>query len=372
MMRNKYILAIDSFKGCLTSAQAEQAAARAIADSDADAEIVSIPMSDGGEGMLDAFTAALGGRKVKTIVHDPLMRRIEAEYGIVGPVRGRFTAIVEIAQACGLNLLSQHELNPLVATSYGVGELIVDAARCGCTDFIVGLGGSGTSDCGIGMLRAIIERRGKRCFDEMGDFITNLHFTLACDVANPLCGDNGAARVFAPQKGATAEQICLLERRAKTFAIMSAKHFGRDCSNRAGAGAAGGLGYAFMQYLGAEMKSGTDLLLETTRFDEQLHHATLVITGEGSADRQTLMGKLPLGIMRRARSHGVPTCLVAGKISDVDALHEAGFDNLLCINPVNVSIEEAMKPNVAQRNIYAAIRNFVSNQPGTTHGNTNK
>lgn len=373
----KVIVAIDSFKGCLTSAEANQAASEGILAKMPEAEVVQVPVSDGGEGWLEAFQAAMGGEIVEVNVKDPLMRTIVAQYLVQGD-----TAVIEIAKASGLTLLSPEERNPMVATSYGTGQLIVDAVRRGCKHIIVGLGGSATSDCGIGMLRAIID-----AFVQNGSWdnvreLDDVHFTIATDVTNPLCGENGAAHVFGSQKfaikreqseldsiaerkqtrpqvkGATPEMVEALDARAKRFAEASAKHLGRDCQNMPGAGAAGGLGYAFLQYMNAGCRSGIDLLLDKIHFDDLLQTADLVITGEGSADRQTLMGKLPYGILQRAQKHDVPVMLIAGRISDEQLLLDAGFSRVACINPPDLPLEIAMRPATAKENIIIAAHNI--------------
>ena len=182
-----------------------------------------------------------------------------------------------------------------------------------------------------------------------------MHFTIATDVTNPLCGENGAAHVFAPQKGASHDDVLALDARAKRFAEASAKHLGRDCQNMPGSGAAGGLGYAFLQYMHAECRSGIDLLLNTIHFDDLLQDADLVITGEGSADRQTLMGKLPFGILQRAQKNGVPVMLIAGRIADEQILLDAGFARVACINPPGLPLEIAMQPATAKENIKTTI-----------------
>ena len=351
----KIIVAIDSFKGCLTSAEANQAASEGILSKVPDAKVVQVPVSDGGEGFMEAFQAAMGGKLVEVNVKDPLMRPIVAQYLMQGD-----TAVIEIAKASGLTLLSPEERNPMVATSYGTGQLVVDAIKKGCKHIIVGLGGSATSDCGIGMLRAIIDT-----FSEGGswDDVTTLRdvrFTIATDVTNPLCGENGAAHVFAPQKGASHDDVLALDARAKRFAEASAKHLGRDFQNIPGAGAAGGLGYAFLQYMNADCRSGIDLLLDTIHFDDLLQDADLVITGEGSADRQTLMGKLPFGILQRAQQHHVPVMLIAGRIADEQLLLDAGFSRVACINPPNLPLEIALQPSTAKENIKRMVMELTN------------
>jgi glycerate kinase len=258
-----------------------------------------------------------------------------------------------------LTLLSPEERNPMVATSYGTGQLVVDAVKRGCKRIIVGLGGSATSDCGIGMLRAIIDAFAKDgSWDDVRE-LDDVRFTIATDVTNPLCGENGAAYVFGPQKGASHDDVLALDARAKRFAEASAKHLGRDCQNTPGAGAAGGLGYAFLQYMNAECRSGIDLLLDTIHFDDLLQDTDLVITGEGSADRQTLMGKLPFGILQRAQRHHVPVMLIAGRIADEQLLLDAGFSRVACINPPNLPLEIALQPATAKENIRHVIAKTV-------------
>lgn len=319
----------------MTSVEANRAAAEGIRCVCPDGEIVQVPVSDGGEGFLEAFHAAIGGDMQEVMVRDPLMRPITAKYLLHGD-----EAVIEIAQASGLTLLTPEERNPMVATSYGTGQLVADAIRRGAKHIMVGLGGSATSDAGVGMLEAI---HNSQCI------MHNVRFTIATDVKNPLCGEHGAAYIFAPQKGATPDMVRQLDERARKFAEVSAKHFGYDRSEMAGAGAAGGLGYAFLQYMDAECRAGIELLLDTIHFSEIVKDADLVITGEGSADRQTLMGKLPMGILKQ--SGGVPVCLIAGRISDREQLMKAGFARVECINPPDITLEEAMRKEVAIQHV---------------------
>ena len=366
-MNGKIIIACDSYKGCLTSREVNEAIASGIKEWDseetasgiekldsneASPEIICLEMSDGGEGMLDAFLTAMKGERVRIHAHDALMRWIEAEYGIVND-----TAIIEIAQTAGLALIEPEQRNPLKATSWGVGEMMMNAFRRGVRHFIVGLGGSATSDCGIGMLKAM--------GDDWKKIRKECTFMLASDVTNPLCGENGAAHVFAPQKGADAEMVEMLDARARKFAEVSAKHFGYDRSEVPGAGAAGGLGYAFLQYFGAEVSAGAELLLREIGFDEMIRDADLVITGEGHSDRQTLMGKLPQRILEHVLKNKATTdqqiWLVSGGVSEKQALLDAGFDQVLAVSPQNMDLEEAMNPEIAKRNIANAIRGSFGN-----------
>lgn len=348
----KIVIAIDSFKGCLTSVEANNAAAEGIRRAFPDTVIVQVPVSDGGEGFVDAFHAAMGGEVREIIVRDPLLRPVSARYLLHGD-----EAVIEIAQASGLTLLPPEERNPMVATSYGTGQLVADALRQGAKHIIVGLGGSATSDAGIGMLKALKDIFAKNdTWDDIEE-LKSVRFTIASDVKNPLCGENGAAHVFAPQKGATQDMVLRLDERARKFAEVSAKHFGYDRSENEGAGAAGGLGYAFLQYMNAACRPGIELLLETIHFSDIVKDADLVITGEGAADRQTLMGKLPMGILKQ--SGGVPVYLIAGRINDREQLLQAGFSHVECINPPDITLEEAMRKDVAERNIQNTVKRIT-------------
>ena len=227
--------------------------------------------------------------------------------------------------------------------------MVADAVEKGARHIIVGLGGSATSDAGTGMLRALVD-----IFAPHGKWkdiaaLEGIRFTIATDVSNPLCGENGSASVFGPQKGATPYMTRLLDSRARRFAEASARYFGYDHSEDEGAGAAGGLGYAFMQYLNAERRSGIELLLEAIDFRKTAKNADFIVTGEGSADRQTLMGKLPMGIL--AHSPAVPVCLIAGHVSDRDKPLDAGFAKVECINPPSLPLTTAMQKGIATQNI---------------------
>ncbi len=342
-VKKKIIIACDSYKGCLSSREVNEAIASGVkewnAEDDAASEIITLEMSDGGEGMLDAFLSAMKGERVRIHAHDALMRWIEAEYGIVDD-----TAIIEIAQTAGLALIEPEQRNPMKATSWGVGEMIMNAWRRGVRHFIVGLGGSATSDCGIGMLKAM--------GDDWKKIRQECSFVLASDVTNPLCGENGAAHVFAPQKGADAKMVQMLDDRARKFAEVSAKHFGYDRSEVPGAGAAGGLGYAFLQYFNAEARPGAELLL--VEFDALIQNADLVITGEGHSDCQTLMGKLPQRILEHVTNQKI--WLVSGGVSDRQAMQDAGFDRVIQVTPEGMPLDEAMKPEVARHHIVKEIR----------------
>lgn len=323
-----------------------------------DAQVVTVPVSDGGEGMLDAFAAAMQATIVTCNVHDPLMRPINARYGIAPDG----TAIIEMAQASGLALLQPGERNPLTATSFGTGELIADALRRGCKRLIVGLGGSATVDGGRGMLRALGATIGNDDVDLSQSLLAGckVPVTIAGDVRNPLLGNDGAAHAFGPQKGATPSIVSELERQMEHWADITARAVGHDHHNTPGAGAAGGLGFALLAYMNANMQSGIDLLMDLVGFDRLLDGCDLVVTGEGSADRQTLMGKLPSGIMHRASNHGIPTLLIAGRISDHQALLDAGFADVHCINPADSPLSECMQPDIARQRLTGWARTFLT------------
>lgn len=348
------IVATDSFKGCLTSRQAGEAIAAGVAQARPGEQVEVIDMSDGGEGMLDALAATMCATIVEAPAHDALGRPITAQYAIAGG-----TAIVETARIIGLPMIAPDDRNPLIATTRGVGEVIDHAAKRGCTRFIVGLGGSATSDCGMGMLRHLGLHYDGHTLDPSRLRHRRLEFTLAVDTRAPLLGDNGAARLYAPQKGASSEMVSRLEQRAEQFAAVSAAAMGYDRSMEPFAGAAGGLGYAFMQFYNANARSGADLLLDSLDFDRLLRDATLVITGEGHADRQTLTGKLPYAVLRRAKRCHVPVVLVAGGIDDSRQLLDAGFATVVNINPTDDPIVSCLNPATARRRLSLAGMRLV-------------
>lgn len=362
--RRKYIVAADSFKGCMNTFEVESAISRAIRAADANADVVCIPVSDGGEGFLQAYSSLTECRFEECGCHDPLMRIIKACYGVCN---NGYT-VIETALSCGINLLEENELNPLVATSYGVGEMLADAIRKGHEKLLVGLGGSATSDCGLGMLKALIDKfcPNKTIYD-LQDYFAEQHpelsITIACDVDAVLYGDRGAAYMFGTQKGAGDDMKKLLDRRAETFAEMAAKRIKTDMSMRSGAGAAGGLGYAFMQFLNAKVVSGIDVLLKAADFTDKLKDANLVITGEGRADRQTVLGKAAYGIMKTAEQQSVATLLIAGQIEDEQLLRDAGFKYVI---PINNKVYIDKNKNIItdkdynSQRIFEIVSNFVN------------
>lgn len=364
----KYVLAIDSFKGSLTSAEAEDAAAEAIREYHPDAEIVSIPVSDGGDGMLDAFLSAVGGERVAVQVHNPLMHLIEAHYGISSDGG---TAIIEMAQASGLSLIACRDRNPMLATTVGTGEMIADAMSRGCRRFIVGLGGSATCDGGTGMLQALgyhflssegeMMETGARILQDIVDIddsdvnplLKDCLFLIASDVISPLYGEHGAAYVFGPQKGADPSMVEQLDRGLRHFSDVVKAKYGHDVTFIEGAGAAGGVGAALMMFTEARMFSGGDMLLDLLSYEKRIADADVVITGEGRADAQTLSGKMPYRLLQRSRP--VPVVLIAGRVEDRDALLRCGFRNVAQTTPEGMPLSVAMIPSVARRNIRRAV-----------------
>ena len=334
----KIVIAPDSFKECLSAADVAEALSRAVSRLYPSAQVVSIPMADGGEGTLEALSVPMGARIETVSVHDPLGRPVMADYGISGT-----TAIVEVARACGLQLLRKEERNPLIASSRGVGEIIADAFSKGCRRIIAGLGGTATCDGGKGMMSV----------PGIREIMASCSFEILCDVKAPFVGAEGAAKVFAPQKGATARQVSELEERMRELARVMKDQTGVDVSDMPGAGAAGGISGALMAYSGAQLMPGVDRIMDLCGFSDAVQGANLIITGEGKSDRQTLMGKVPYGVLKR--SEGIPVILMSGRIEDRPVLEKAGFFRLIEISPRNLPLSEAMQPEIAIQNIEESV-----------------
>lgn len=344
----KIICAFDSFKGCMTAKEACYAAASGLSNKYPNTDIVCLPMSDGGEGMVDCIAESVNASMVSVKVHDPLMQVIEAHYAM-SPDGS--TAYMEMAASSGLPLVPVDKRNPILTTTYGVGDMILDAMGRGCRRIVMGIGGSATCDGGKGMIECLKDHLPLHA---AGDPTCPVEVVVASDVSNPLYGENGAAYVFAPQKGATPEQVKLLDDRLRVFAADTvARGIALpDLAEHPGAGAAGGLGYGLMAYLDARLQSGIDLLLDVIRFDEQIKGADLILTGEGKSDRQTLMGKVPFGILNRAKRQGIPVHLLSGAIEDFDLLVDAGFAAVHSINEGDTrSLEILMHKDVAMANM---------------------
>ena len=369
----KVVVAMDSFKGCLSSSEAEKAVEEGIKLVCPDCEVIRFPIADGGEGILTVLVEATRGTYQKIIANDPLMRPIETTYGVSGDKR---VAFIEMATVNGLPLLSETERNPMLTTTYGTGELILHAIEQGYREFVIGIGGSATNDAGVGMLQAlgarflnkdgavlgeggeILHRIAAIDFSSVHPALEDTRFTIACDVRNPFCGPEGAAHVFARQKG--ADDAMKLDAGMQSFSRLIHSTTGREITHVPGAGAAGGLGGAFLAFLNAELKSGIDLLLQTLKFSEKIKGADLIITGEGRTDRQSLMGKVPSGILEEAKRQGIPVIVVAGSIEDTEILNQAGFQGLFSIIPSPMSLETAMKPEVAKKNICRTVAQIIS------------
>ena len=343
----KIVIACDSYKGCLSSSEVALATAEGVAEVYPDCEIVRLAVADGGEGTVDALVETLGGHLEWAEVSDPLGRPVKAAYGIAGDL-----AIIESAAACGLTLLTKEERNPLITTTKGLGELILAAIDKGCRRFLIGLGGSATNDGGMGMISA----------DGFLGRARGMKFTVACDVDTPYIGAHGASRVFGPQKGASEEDVEILEERLRGYALKILADTGIDVSDMAGAGAAGGLGGAFRAYLGAELKRGVDLVLDQIGFDSIIDGADLVITGEGCSDYQTLKGKTAAGVLERAKRKGIPVMLVSGAIRDGQMLRDGGFGIIAAASPKEMSLAEAMRPETAEHNIYETVKRLLTNE----------
>ena len=362
----KIILAIDSYKGCLSSIEAEQAASEGIHKVFPSCQTVCLPVADGGEGILSILMEATQGSYIQLEAHDPLMRIRPTSYGILGDGE---TVVIEMARISGLPLLREEERNPLLTNTYGTGELILDALWKGYRKFLIGIGGSATNDAGMGMLQALgyrfyttdhrlLESGGAQLAQiayidtsEVSPLLREAQFTVACDVTNPFYGPQGAAYVFAPQKGASTEDVRMLDTGLQHFAGIVHAATGTAVDTLPGAGAAGGLGGSLAAFFHASLRPGIELILDILQLDKLLSDADLVITGEGHSDRQTLMGKVPMGVLKRAQKAEVPTLLLSGGIEDREALNEAGFLAAFSTTPYPQPLEQAMQPDTARQNI---------------------
>ena len=347
----KIILSFDSFKGCMSAQEACLAAEKGVKAAMPLAETRIMALSDGGEGLVDCVRRLLPTTAVTVTVHGPLMDDVRATYAISADNN---TAYMEMAAASGLTLIPEERRDPLSATTFGTGEMMADAIKRGCGKIIMGLGGSATCDAGKGMLEAL-EREG--CLD------TNVGVVAACDVTNPLYGSDGSAYVFAPQKGATADVTATLDQRLRQFAEATEKAGVTPHATALlpGAGAAGGLGYALTAYLKAELKPGIEILLDIAGFDTMAADADLVITGEGKSDRQTLMGKVPCGVLNRCRRLGVQVWLLSGCIDDTDGQLAARYDLTQSINEGDTRpLDVLMRRENATRNLEDTLRRCIA------------
>ncbi len=363
----RVVVAIDSFKGSMSSLEAGEAISKGIKKAHKDAEVEIRPLADGGEGTVEALSIGMGGRLINVDVTGPVGRKVNAVYGIVDSSK---TAIIEMSQAAGITLVSGDEKNPLYTTTFGVGELIKDAINKGCRHFVVGIGGSATNDCGIGMLQALgyefLDKEGKQVgFGASGvrDIVSirdenvikelsECYFRVACDVNNPLCGDLGCSAIYGPQKGATKEMVADMDGWLKNYSkIVKEKYPDADCEYP-GTGAAGGLGYAFFNFTNSKLESGIKIVLDETKLEEYVKDADIVVTGEGRLDHQTVMGKAPVGVANIAKKYNKKVIAFSGSVTeDAGVCNEHGIDAFFPILRRIVTLEEAMQTDTAKKNL---------------------
>ncbi len=362
----KIVIAIDSLKGSLSSMEAGHAIEQGIRNVLPETKVLVKPLADGGEGTTEALVEGLGGDMVQVQVHGPLETPVNAAYGVI---RESNTAIMEMAAAAGIILVGKDK-RPLDATTYGVGEMIRDAITRGCREFIIGIGGSATNDGGIGMLTALgyefLDAEGKPagigagalykvakiCDDKVIPELKDCHFRIACDVTNPLCGENGSTYIYGPQKGVTVELRDELDHAMGAYAQVVKAYNGTDYAKTPGAGAAGGLGFAFLSFLSGELLPGIELVLNAVEMDKAMEGADLVFTGEGRLDYQTAMGKAPVGIAKMAKKHGAKVIALAGAVIEgAQECNEQGIDAYFPILRQVVTLDEAMDPATARKNM---------------------
>lgn len=365
------VIALDSFKGSLTSIEAGEAVRRGILTVFPRAEIKVMPLADGGEGTVEALTLGMGGVLQPIEVTGPLGEKVLTSYGILPALK---TGIIEMAAAAGITLVPEDKRNPLYTTTYGVGEMLLDAIHKGCRHFIIGIGGSATNDGGLGMLQALgfamqdkngqpVPRGAVGLRDisriEYSGVVPELKdctFRIACDVTNPLLGENGCSAVFAPQKGAGAEDIRKMDKWLAHYVDVIRTGKPEVNPQAPGAGAAGGLGFAFMTFMNAQLESGIDIVLAETKLEEHIAQADFVITGEGRLDGQTVMGKAPIGVAKIAKKYHKPVIAFAGGVTpEAKACNQHGIDAYFPIVRQAISLAEAMQKDNAERNLLDTV-----------------
>ena len=363
----RVVVAIDSFKGSMSSLEAGEAISNGIKKAHKGAEVEIRPLADGGEGTVEALSIGMGGRLINVDVTGPVGRKVSAVYGIVDSSK---TAIIEMSQAAGITLVSGDEKNPLYTTTFGVGELIKDAINKGCRHFVVGIGGSATNDCGIGMLQALgyefLDKEGNQVgFGASGvrDIVSirdenvikelsECYFRVACDVNNPLCGDLGCSAIYGPQKGATKEMVADMDGWLKNYSKIVKEKYPDADSEYPGTGAAGGLGYAFFNFTNSKLESGIKIVLDETKLEEYVKDADIVVTGEGRLDHQTVMGKAPVGVANIAKKYNKKVIAFSGSVTeDAGVCNEHGIDAFFPILRRIVTLEEAMQTDTAKQNL---------------------
>ncbi|OKP00087.1 hypothetical protein Xedl_03445 [Xenorhabdus eapokensis] len=370
----KIVIAPDSFKESLSALQVAQAIERGFKAIYPQADYIKLPMADGGEGTVESLVAATGGKRIECTVTDPLGQPVKAFFGLLGDGK---TAVIEMAAASGLHLVPMEQRNPLITTSYGTGELILAALEQGVHKLILGIGGSATNDGGAGMMQAlganildgdsrILPFGGAALTRLEGIDLTNLdprlrqvELIVACDVDNPLCGEQGASAVFGPQKGATPEMVKLLDSALRHYGMKIESLTGKNVIDAAGAGAAGGMGASLLGCLGARLQSGIEIIIDTLQLEDAIQGADLVITGEGHLDSQTIHGKTPIGVARVAKKFGIPTiALVGGMSRDYHVVHQHGLDAVFSIIPEACSLADALAKGAD--NLQVTARNIAA------------
>lgn len=362
----KIIIAPDSFKENLSALEVAKLIEKGIRRVYPKAKIVKVPMADGGEGTVQSLVDATKGKMIKKEVTGPLGKKVKASYGILGDnlprqVGGK-TAIIEMASASGLPLVPKKRRNPLITTTYGTGELIKAALDRGCRKIIVGIGGSATVDGGAGMTQALgvrlLDRKGRKIgfgggalgnlekidVSKLDKRIKKTEVLVASDVDNPLTGPKGAARVYAPQKGATPSMVKRLEKNLKRYASIIKRDLKKDIKDIPGTGAAGGLGAGLVAFLNAKIRLGVDIVIETVKLEKYLKDANLVITGEGKMDAQTIYGKTPIGVAKIAKRYNIPVVAIVGEVGEgIEKVYKHGIDGIMTTTPYPMTHSQAMK-----------------------------
>ena len=367
----KVVVAIDSFKGSMSSMEAGEAIKRGILKAVPKANVVVRPLADGGEGTVEALALGMGGKLVTVTVTGPLGEKVDCLYGILEESK---TAIMEMSGAAGITLVPEANRNPLHTTTYGVGEVIKDAISKGCRHFIVGIGGSATNDGGIGMLQALgygmLDKDGNQVsFGAKGlkeiETITDEQvipelkectFRVACDVTNTLCGEFGCSAVFGPQKGADPTMIIQMDKWLGNYAKLTSEKYEKADAEYPGTGAAGGLGFAFFSYTNAVLESGVKIILDETQLEDYVKDADIVVTGEGRLDSQTVFGKAPIGVAKIAKKHDKTVIAFSGSVTeDAIACNEHGIDAFFPILRKIQTLQEAMDPVNAKNNMVSCV-----------------
>ncbi|MGF0051289.1 glycerate kinase [Lactobacillus johnsonii] len=355
----KYVVAPDSFKESMTAKEVCDAMEKGIKEADSAAEVIKVPMADGGEGTVDSLVDVTHGQRVIVEVTGPLGNKISAYYGILG---NGTTAVIEMAKASGLEIVEKKKRNPMITTTFGTGELIRDALDHNVKEIIIGLGGSSTNDGGSGMAQALgaklldqnnhqipfgggnLDKLDKIDISNLDSRLQDVKIILASDVTNPLIGKDGASRVFGPQKGATPEMVEKLENNLQHYAKIVKRDLNKEVALVSGAGAAGGLGAGLMAFTTCEMRRGVDLAIEVTKLEEKIRDADYVFTGEGGTDFQTKFGKTPYGVAKLGKKYHKPVISLAGYLGEgIDSLYSEGFTAIFGIIPGACDLSTALK-----------------------------